>query len=63
MQCAAMDQFSYAEVEVAKRALTIDLLDSATAGPRHRRQRDPGGAALRADRDPGSRAPLGPSLA
>ena len=28
MQCAAINQFSYAEVEVSKRKLTIDLLDS-----------------------------------
>ncbi len=27
MQCAATDQFSYAEVEVTKRKLTLDLLD------------------------------------
>ena len=27
MQCAAMDQFSYAQVEVTKSRLTIDLLD------------------------------------
>jgi alkaline phosphatase D len=31
MQCAAMDQFSYAQVEVSKRALTIDLLDANDA--------------------------------
>ncbi len=29
MQCAATDQFSYAQVEVSKSALTVDLLDAA----------------------------------
>ncbi len=28
MQCAATDQFSYAQVEVSKSALTVDLLDA-----------------------------------
>jgi phosphodiesterase/alkaline phosphatase D-like protein len=28
MQCASVDQFSYAQVEVSKRRLTIDLLDA-----------------------------------
>ena len=27
MQCASTDQFSYAEVEVTKQQLTVDLLD------------------------------------
>ena len=31
MQCAAMNQFSYAEVAVSKKQITIDLLDNADA--------------------------------
>ena len=46
MQCAAIDQFSYAQVEVTKSRLTIDLLDiddqpvldtGDTSAPRRRR--------------------------
>ena len=31
MQCAAMNQFSYAEVAVSKKQITIDLLDDDDA--------------------------------
>ncbi len=31
MQCAAIDQFSYAQVEVTKSRLTVDLLDANDA--------------------------------
>ena len=53
MQCAAMDQFSYAQVEVTKSRLTVDLLDAndqpvLDTGDSTDARR----AALRAGRDP-----------
>ena len=38
MQCAATDQFSYAQVEVTRNELTVDLLDRTTNPVQRHRQ-------------------------